>query len=1078
MKKAKKNATLTLCAGALSLLFTAGVAVVGANADVTEDNGKVSISSFTMVQSASAYIGDVDDTTATGGLRFDATLTKDDYDALKDSYNAVKFGMLVTPTDCITTDVATDLFIGSTTLPEYDENATYTADSKFYYNKEIAPAYDTTDYPELYTFRCALTNIKEENFSRPYTARAYIATQKQANGAWEYTYAGSFERAIYSVATYAMNDNVTFSSDPAEQQAVESYLNSIIDKVQQYYDITVTQTVNGEIATGAKLGDTITLKGVATKKSDTSKTLDMCPTIEVAENSALTAVENTQGRKYQVTGLGNATYTWSSGVSGATNTENGTGAINGQTKLDILTSETQLSNVVMREGDKSTAQVVYKDTWSDGSYKYQFDKGIFAWSLKDGVEAKTHQTYLQNGFSFTNEIKQYIKAGTYLYFDIVVPNETTAGGATSGAPDGNLLITYTNDTINNYYFSGKATADNGSSQAYTMDGTKASGDWNWGKKYTNIWMRVRFNVPYDWANNANAMFTVNTNSYPFDNIVYLSNIFVSSENLENTSGNLSAIEYTKTMLPYKSSEFLATNALTAVSTTSITAVTDTDGVTEPYDGREGVINWVTTTGDVASNRIWFSSELVTAWKKYGYLTFDIYNASDEGTTLMVNLRGTFNGATTDGSQTQIKSSTVTTTGDSVIRVFKKQETGGYANGGNDATTGLVKGTWYTVEVWVNNPTDMLIGEWCNYLALGAKRDTYIDNIHVSNYSWIDEVNDTYLATGASVTQESVVDSNDYSSLAKYADFTGNAEAKYLVPALKQGVIPQGIDVWEEENLLLISGYLKTNETLFSSMIVAVDLTTGELAGTYFLKNVNGTYYTGHAGGIAVTGKNIFIANSSKLYRIPLSQIETTGAQGTLNFVEEIKVPVKASFCNYANGVLWVGEFYHAEVAEYATPEWRHLTNDKGTKYCAWTVGYTLENTEREIALSAWDASTMSYATPNYVLAITDRIQGITLVGDKIVLSQSYSRTPDSKLFVYDNVLNNTQDTSVTLNGEQISVWFLDEDVLTKTYTTMPMSEGVANCNGKILVLFESGAPYFSDGVVNPTDRVWSLTLTD
>lgn len=737
MKKAKKNVMLAFCAGALSLLFTAGVAVVSANAQVTEDNGKVSVSSLTMVQSASAYIGEIDGAEVTGGLRFDATLSKADYDALMDSYNAVKFGMLVTPTDCITTDVATDLYIGSTTLPEYDENATYTADSKFCYNKVITPAYDVTDYPELYTFRCALTNIKEVNFSRPYTARAYIATQKEANGAWVYTYSDGFERAIYSVATYAINDNLTFSNDATEQRAVENYLFGIIDSVQEYYTLSVTQTVNGEVATEAKLGDTVALKGVATKKTDETKTLDMCPSVTVAQNSALTAVANTQGLQYKVTGLGNVEYSWISGAEGATNTKNGAGAINGQTKLDILTNEAQLSNVVMREGDKSTAQVVYQDTWSDGSYNYQFDKGVFAWSLKDGEVAQTHQTYLQNGFTFTNEIKQYIKAGTYLYFDIVVPNEITAGGATSGAPDGNLLITYTNDTVQNYYFSSKTNATDGSSQAYTMDGKKATGDWNWGKTYTNIWMRVRFNVPADWADNVNAMFTVNTNSYAFDNTVYLSNIFVSSENLEDTSGNLSGMEYTKTIVPYKSSEYLATSVLTAVSTTSATAVTDIDGVT---DGREGVINWVTTTDAVADNRIWFSSELITAWKKHGYLTFDIYSASDEGTTLIVNLRGTFDGVSTDGSQTQINASTVGATGDSVIRVFKKQATGGYANGDNTATSGLVKGTWYTVEVYVNNPTDMLIGEWCNYLSLGAKRNIYLDNIHVSNYSWINEVN--------------------------------------------------------------------------------------------------------------------------------------------------------------------------------------------------------------------------------------------------------------------------------------------------------------------------------------------------
>lgn len=320
-----------------------------------------------------------------------------------------------------------------------------------------------------------------------------------------------------------------------------------------------------------------------------------------------------------------------------------------------------------------------------------------------------------------------------------------------------------------------------------------------------------------------------------------------------------------------------------------------------------------------------------------------------------------------------------------------------------------------------------------------------------------------------------MESNDYSSVTKYADFIRDAEAEYLVPGLNQGLIPQGMDVWEEQNLLLISGYFKDNGTFPSSLIVAVDLTTGKLVGTYSLKKVDGSYYTGHAGGVAVTEKNLFIANSSRLYRIPLSQIESAGESGTLRFVEEIKVPVTASFCNYANGVLWAGDFYLA--GTYDMPEWRHLTNESGTTYYAWAVGFTLEDTEREIAATAWDALTMDYATPDYVLSITEKVQGIAFVGDKIVLSQSYGRAANSKLYVYENVLSSTQDTSVTVNGKEIPVWFLDS--ASKTYTALPMAEGITDYNGKLLVLFESGATYYREGGgTYPTDHVWSVTLTD
>ena len=41
-----------------------------------------------------------------------------------------------------------------------------------------------------------------------------------------------------------------------------------------------------------------------------------------------------------------------------------------------------------------------------------------------------------------------------------------------------------------------------------------------------------------------------------------------------------------------------------------------------------------------------------------------------------------------------------------------------------------------------------------------------------------------------------------------------------------------------------------------------------------------------------------------------------------------------------------------------------------------------------------------------------------------------------------------------------------------------MSEGLVAYNGDLLVLFESGAPYFAnDGGKNPTDRVWHFEMS-
>ena len=331
--------------------------------------------------------------------------------------------------------------------------------------------------------------------------------------------------------------------------------------------------------------------------------------------------------------------------------------------------------------------------------------------------------------------------------------------------------------------------------------------------------------------------------------------------------------------------------------------------------------------------------------------------------------------------------------------------------------------------------------------------------------------------GVTITQTSTVE-YDYSILPAYKDFASIAKREYLVPGLNEGIVPQGMDVWEEKNLLLISGYFDeaTNTSGSpSSMIVAVDLKTGEMAGKYCLKNVDGTDHLRHVGGLAVTKKNVFLANGSILFRIPLSQIEALGKSGELNIVEEIKVPTRASFCNYSNGVIWVGDYQDND--KHPTPEWRYMTNNDGKLYKAWTVGYKVKDTESEFSSENWSASTMEYATPDYVLSMTKQIQGFAFIDGQFVLSQSGGRNNNSTLLIYKNVLNNEQDASLTLNDQSVPVWFLDSGVSVRNYTILPMSEAVASYNGKLLVLFETGTKKYRNAKC-PTDHVWSMTLPE
>ncbi len=309
----------------------------------------------------------------------------------------------------------------------------------------------------------------------------------------------------------------------------------------------------------------------------------------------------------------------------------------------------------------------------------------------------------------------------------------------------------------------------------------------------------------------------------------------------------------------------------------------------------------------------------------------------------------------------------------------------------------------------------------------------------------------------------------------YPKFAPRTETTFIVPGLDEGFVPQGMDYWEERDWMLISCY--NPNTSVGSVLFAVDVESGKMMGEYYLQNANGRVYTGHAGGVAVTKKNLYISDGKKLHRIPLSDIDDAKQCGTVKFKESISVPVNASFCNFSGGVLWVGDF-HLESAGYKTDSFRHLVNNVGETYKAWTVGYILdETTENEFKASSLVNG--SYATPDYIISMMDKVQGMTCVPEenKIVLSLSYGRKNISVLYAYDDPRSTEPHRTVNLNGVDVPLWFLDSKVHRDFYSTIPMAEGIANVKGKVYILFESGAnKYRLDGGTQPTDMVYSLDV--
>ncbi|MBQ9195896.1 MAG: hypothetical protein IJ157_01535 [Clostridia bacterium] len=313
------------------------------------------------------------------------------------------------------------------------------------------------------------------------------------------------------------------------------------------------------------------------------------------------------------------------------------------------------------------------------------------------------------------------------------------------------------------------------------------------------------------------------------------------------------------------------------------------------------------------------------------------------------------------------------------------------------------------------------------------------------------------AADARYTVTSVTDCAQTDS--RYDRFYQSGEFSVVIPGLAEGLVPQGIAWMPEEDWLLFAGYRSDQG---SSALIAVDRQTGEIMRQASLQYADGRVYNGHAGGVCVTENNIYLSNAHMLYRIPLSAFRGLGEAGVCRFAQEIPVPVNSSYCCYADGVLWVGEFQYT--GDYKTDVSHYVKTADGLQR-AWTCGYVMGEGQ-------------DFARPDYILSVTERIQGVTTLNGRFYLSQSYGRKADSVIYRYENALERQPDDQIDFDGQAVPLWILDSASREDVLICPPMSECLCTVEGGIEVLFESAAQTYMDPKnpsVNPLDRVFHLT---
>lgn len=302
---------------------------------------------------------------------------------------------------------------------------------------------------------------------------------------------------------------------------------------------------------------------------------------------------------------------------------------------------------------------------------------------------------------------------------------------------------------------------------------------------------------------------------------------------------------------------------------------------------------------------------------------------------------------------------------------------------------------------------------------------------------------------------------------EYSLFFNYATAGPVIPALSHNYIPQGLTYLPEKNWLLGTIYADQKDT--STVLFVIDNSSGKLIKAFNLYLDSETIYTGHAGGVTLSERHLWIASDAKVYQFDLDEVVSEADNVKLIAKSIHDVETRASFISYYEGYLWVGEFTleknHADYLKYPHKESHHLKSSSGKEYLAWTVGYRLENDNFP-----------ADGLPEGILAHINKIQGLAFSKDMIYLSQSYGRANNSYLYGFNNILKDEEDLSVDLNGKKVSLWFLELNKRPKKITLPPLSEGIVLDEDKLYILFESGADkYRTTTNKYPLDRIQVLS---
>ncbi|MCF6336189.1 MAG: hypothetical protein L3J12_10655, partial [Spirochaetales bacterium] len=204
-----------------------------------------------------------------------------------------------------------------------------------------------------------------------------------------------------------------------------------------------------------------------------------------------------------------------------------------------------------------------------------------------------------------------------------------------------------------------------------------------------------------------------------------------------------------------------------------------------------------------------------------------------------------------------------------------------------------------------------------------------------------------------------ISTGNYRNPEEYSFYNTISTRGPVIPGIFQGAVPQGMAYYKDSDLLLISSYMFDGRP---SSVTAVSMEDGRLAKVFWLLDPDGNPFKGHAGGLAVSRKYLWISSGKGVYNILLKDITDFENNSRITMGKFIPTEAKGSFASFSNGILWVGEFTSRD-GSYTAPKSHYFKTTAGENNHGIMAGYILDS---ETDLIKAEAVTEGIAYPDYI----------------------------------------------------------------------------------------------------------------